>query len=48
MAFAIAVRFRHSFHEIELLDIPNILFPSPCGFSYFQGRCFAILVNCLS
>ncbi|KZD39136.1 hypothetical protein B4083_2239 [Bacillus cereus] len=66
--------FRHSFHEIELLDILNILFPSqrgklyqvigigiqeefrnpyviikggarlfpcPCEFSYFQGRCFA-------
>lgn len=24
------VRFRHSFHEIESLDIPNILFPSQC------------------
>ncbi|MDR2992428.1 MAG: hypothetical protein LBV11_01095 [Bacillus cereus] len=30
MVFAIDARFRHSFHEIELLDIPNILFPSQC------------------
>ena len=26
MVFAMDVRFRHSFHEIESLDIPNILF----------------------
>lgn len=30
MVFAMDVRFRHSFHEIESLDIPNILFPSQC------------------
>ncbi|OTW88568.1 hypothetical protein BK715_28550 [Bacillus thuringiensis serovar japonensis] len=30
MVFAMDVRFRHSFHEIESLDIPNVLFPSQC------------------
>ena len=30
MVFTMDVRFRHSFHEIESLDIPNILFPSQC------------------
>lgn len=30
MVFAMDVRFCHSFHEIESLDIPNILFPSQC------------------
>ncbi|WP_434182195.1 hypothetical protein [Bacillus thuringiensis] len=34
MVFAIDVRLRHSFHEIELLDIPNILFPSQRGKLY--------------
>lgn len=32
--FAIDARLCHSFHEIELLDIPNILFPSQRGKLY--------------
>ncbi|HDR3347429.1 TPA: hypothetical protein QCN45_005313 [Bacillus cereus] len=34
MIFAIDARLCHSFHEIELLDIPNILFPSQRGKLY--------------
>ncbi|HFJ9451176.1 TPA: hypothetical protein ACGW67_002319 [Bacillus tropicus] len=31
MVFEIEARLRHSFYELELLDIPSILFPSQCG-----------------